>query len=66
MLGFKVLKGLTLEKAEIDSTWSDRSKANARKATLKKSLRGNKICVWVIPMTEDDPKNYHTPKRSRY
>lgn len=67
-MGYKVLKGTTLEKATLDSTWPDFKRANARKLILKKSNRksrrtaGPKVVVWVLPMIEGDPHNYRRAK----
>jgi hypothetical protein len=55
---FKVLKGAH-KNPELDSTWPDRSRADDRCETLRRSLRkgvvGRRVLVWVEPCNEDDP-----------
>lgn len=66
IIGYKVVKGVTLEKAELDSTFPDKKRANDRRDTLKRSLRTKRISVWVVPMTETDPHHYRKPRKSPY
>lgn len=60
---YKVIKGICERKAEIDSSFPDKKRAEARAKVLKDSLRGSKIKVWVLPLEEGDPMNYRKPKR---
>lgn len=61
----KVLKG-SKNKPEMDSTWPDKAKANDRAKTLRKSLRGKRIEVWIEACEEDDPPNYRKPIAGPY
>lgn len=60
--GYKVLKGKSKRNAEIDSTHTSLSRANARKNTLNDSLRNSGISVWIIPMNDGDEPNYRKKK----
>ena len=67
---YKVMKGPSKRKSELDSTWPDKSRAEDRAKTLRGSLRkgvvGKRILVWTEPCTEDDPKNYRKPIKGPY
>jgi len=58
---WKVLKGNNIDNSELDSTFNDLRKANNRAKTLRKSYRGKKINVFVVPADIDDPENYRKP-----
>ena len=67
---YKVVKGPTKEKAELDSTWPDKSRAEDRARTLRRGLRkgvrGKRVLVWVEPCEEGDPHNYRKPIKGPY
>lgn len=71
-LGYKVIIGKTQDRATLDSTWSDLSKANKRRDTLKSSNRKSRHThkdrsnIWVVPMTEEDPLGYRKEKKNEY
>ena len=62
---YRVVKGLTLKKTELDSTHDDRGKASARAKTLRQGLRGSKTKVWVVDGVDGDPEKYQKPNVSR-
>ncbi len=65
-VGFKVIKGISQNKTTLDSTHTDRSKANHRASQLRNSIRGSKLTVWVVPMEADDPAGYQKHHKERY
>ena len=50
--GFKVSKGVTEKSAVFDSGYADKTEADKRAKTLRASLRGSKIQVWVSSLEE--------------
>lgn len=69
MTGYKVLKGKTLDKAELDSSWPDLKRAKVRKKVLDDSYRGRanqKMNVWVIPMESGDKQNYRKSTKNKW
>lgn len=60
---FKVTRGVTKKRAILDSTHRTISKAKTRAETLRASLRGGPVHVWVDET--DDTKKYRKPRSTR-
>jgi len=62
---YKVLKGVSEKSSMFDSSWPDLNRANQRAKTLRASLRGSKINVYVSPLKEGEPINTKPVKDHR-